>query len=520
VPELLKEGELFLEKYRIERLIGQGGMGAVFAAVNEALAKRVAIKVLLPEVASSKEAANRFINEARASDRITGDHVARVFDVGQTREGLSYMVLEYLDGQDVSQLLEARGGAALPIPDAVDIVLEALEGIAEAHSLGIVHRDLKPGNLFLARKSNGTQIVKVLDFGISKATNPFALGNSDHALTSTKSMLGSPLYMSPEQLRSSKSVDQRSDLWAMGVILYEMLSGVVPFNGESLGELFVAILEQPAVPLGHRRPEVPPQLVAVVHRCLERDPAKRVANAGELAQLLAPFASRAMSSVERIRSFSRSGNGSTVALAAAPPRPFTPGADASGSFSGSGSAVPVGAAISGSGVHAMPPMNAHAQTNQTWAETGGVKPSNKSIIGLVIGGGAFLAVAFVGVVAAVLHFGGKKADHPPVGADPLAVSSVVATPPPPPPTAPAVDTTVTAQPVATQAPPVVDTADAGTKVSSHTSSSHTSSSGTTKAGTSGSTKHGTTPSAPPPTTGAPPPVTAKPPPPDDVLRGR
>ena len=447
VVELLKEGDLFLEKYRIEKRIGQGGMGAVYAAVNEALAKRVAIKVLLPEVAKSKEAANRFINEARASDRITGEHVARVFDVGQTREGLSYMVLEFLDGEDVSQMLETRG-APTPIAEAVDIVLEALEAIAEAHAMGIVHRDLKPGNLFLARKANGARTVKVLDFGISKATNPFALGNSDHALTSTRSMLGSPLYMSPEQLRSSKNVDRRSDIWALGVILYEMLGGVVPFNGDTLGELFVAILEQPVVPVGHRRPEVPPALADVVHRCLERDPARRVQDAAELAQLLAPFASRSLGSVERVRSFSLGADG------AAPPLGALSGSvtDASGSV-----AVARSAAISGSGVLPSPP--SPGQTNASWAGSGAIgapPPGEKPRVPMRIAAVAGLVVLLLVVAGGGVAYMKSQASTSPstsATAEPVPPAPEVSAPAPSASaTAPASTSVAGAEPSATAAP--------------------------------------------------------------------
>ncbi|WP_394841625.1 serine/threonine protein kinase [Pendulispora brunnea] len=301
MSETLQEGELFLDKYRIERLIGKGGMGAVYAAVDTDLARRVAIKVLLAKIANMPQAVTRFINEGRAAARIEGEHVARVFAAGHTPNGLAYMVLEYLDGMDLAGVLRER--PRLPIGEAVDIVLETLEAVAEAHRHGIVHRDLKPGNLFLARKSNGQTIVKVLDFGISKATNPLAEAG-DHALTSTKATLGSPLYMSPEQLRSAKNVDRRSDIWSIGVILYEMLTGTLPFRGEALGELFAAILEQNPAPIAHYRPDVPQELQQVIYACLQRDPQHRFPEASHLAQALAPFAWRARGSVERVQSFS------------------------------------------------------------------------------------------------------------------------------------------------------------------------------------------------------------------------
>ncbi|WP_394825127.1 protein kinase domain-containing protein [Pendulispora albinea] len=297
----LEPGDLFLEKYRIERLIGKGGMGAVYAAVDVDLARRVAIKLLLPHIASIPQAVTRFVNEGRAAARIEGEHVARVYAAGRTPDGLAYMVLELLEGADLAELL--RRHPRMPVVHAVDFVLEALEAVAEAHHQGIVHRDLKPGNLFLARRSHGTETVKVLDFGISKVSNSLIEPSADHALTSTRSTLGSPLYMSPEQLRSAKNVDRRSDIWSVGVILYEMLAGVLPYHGEALGELFAAILEQNPIPIVQHRPDIPPALAAVVHRCLERDPQRRIADTLELALGLAPFGSRAAGSVERIRAF-------------------------------------------------------------------------------------------------------------------------------------------------------------------------------------------------------------------------
>jgi eukaryotic-like serine/threonine-protein kinase len=297
-PLMPKSGDVIAGKYRIEELIGRGGMGAVYSAQHELLFQRVAVKVLLAEAVSTPQAVTRFLNEARAAAKIQNEHVARVMDVGISDNGHPYMVIEYLDGADLSAILEHRG--KIPFTEAVDWVLQALEAIAQAHAFGIVHRDLKPSNLYLAERQNGSSIVKVLDFGISKSTNPFGSA-SDMALTSTKAMLGSPLYMSPEQLRSSKSVDARADIWALGVILHELIAGTVPFTGESLGELFVAILEQEPRSLREAAPDVPPALEQVVRHCLVRNVDHRFATVSELAQALAPFGSgRWASSVERI----------------------------------------------------------------------------------------------------------------------------------------------------------------------------------------------------------------------------
>ena len=302
-PGTIKEGlpqpgDLLAGKYRVERMIGRGGMGVVYCAEYEMLAQRVAIKLLLAEIVGIPEAVQRFHNEARAAAQIQSEHVARVMELGTLDTGVPFMVMEYLEGDDLGQLLEKRG--PLPAIEAVDHALQALEAIALAHARGIVHRDLKPANLFLARRTDGSTIVKVLDFGISKATNPLSPGSG--GMTSTKAMLGSPYYMSPEQLRSSKSVRAQTDIWSMGVILHELLTGSVPFRGENMGELFAAILEQPPAPVRTRRPDVDPDLEQIILRCLERNPAQRYASAAELSQALARHGSpRSQLAVERTR---------------------------------------------------------------------------------------------------------------------------------------------------------------------------------------------------------------------------
>ena len=278
-------GSLVGGKYRIERMIGQGAMGAVYAACHEALQKRVALKILFEEHVHSQETVNRFFNEARAAAGIESDHVARVLDVGQLETGAPFMALELLEGADLAAVLQQ--GTRLSVHDVVDWVLQALEALAEAHSLGIVHRDLKPANLFLARRRDGTRVVKVLDFGISKFSG---LTGAQPTFTVTSSILGSPVYMAPEQLRNAKSVDARADIWAMGVVIYELLSGSVPFVADSVAELFVAVLEHVPASLQTCRPDIPPELDEVVMRCLSRDVEARFRDVGELAVALAPFA--------------------------------------------------------------------------------------------------------------------------------------------------------------------------------------------------------------------------------------
>ena len=291
----IQAGDLVAGKYRVDRILGEGGMGVVVAATHEQLEQRVALKFLRPDLVSNVEIVRRFLREARAAVKIQSEHVARVLDVGATESGTPYMVMEYLDGEDLSQVLADRG--ALPVEETVRFVLEACEAIAEAHSLGIVHRDLKPANLFLARRPSGRSIVKVLDFGISKVPS----GGKDAATTSADALMGSPVYMSPEQMVAPEKVDVRTDVWCLGVVLYEMLSTKLPFEGETMPELVFTVVQKPHLPLRPVRPDIPEGLAAVVDRCLEKNQAHRFASVAELARALAPFApSRSAQSVERI----------------------------------------------------------------------------------------------------------------------------------------------------------------------------------------------------------------------------
>ena len=292
----LGEGEILAGKYRLERILGVGGMGVVVAAHHVHLDAKVAIKFLLPEMLAYPEAALRFAREARNAVRIANEHVARVWDVGTLDNGAPYMVMEYLQGADVSSLL-ARGGP-LSVEDAVDFVLQAMEAIAEAHALGIVHRDLKPANLFCIRRPDGRLSIKVLDFGISKAIVPGAV-SQNLATTAPATLMGSPFYMSPEQIESANLVDPRTDIWAMGVILFEILTGRVPFYGETIAEVTFKVAARP--PPSISRSDVPEGLERAVCTCLEKDRERRFRNVAELALALLPFGSkRAKASVERI----------------------------------------------------------------------------------------------------------------------------------------------------------------------------------------------------------------------------
>ncbi|HEY2509785.1 MAG TPA: serine/threonine-protein kinase, partial [Polyangiaceae bacterium] len=319
-------GDVLAGKYRVERLLGQGGMGAVFAASHELLRQRVAIKVILGERARDPASVARFLNEARAMARIQDEHVARVTDVGTLENGAAFMVLEYLDGMDLSDAIGARG--PLPVAEAIDYVVQALAALRQAHGLGIVHRDLKPSNLFLARRPDGSTCVKLLDFGISKAAGP--LDAPGGAITTTGAIMGSPMYMSPEQLRNSKDVDARTDLWSLGVVLYELLAGRPPFGGETVGEVLASVIEAEIPPL-QDRPDVPPALEAIFARCLAKKASERVASAAELAAALRPFASPStLATLERVcESSSVPGSGQATQALPMKARPSSPATGAS-----------------------------------------------------------------------------------------------------------------------------------------------------------------------------------------------
>jgi eukaryotic-like serine/threonine-protein kinase len=281
----LREGDVLAGKYRVERVLGAGGMGVVVAAHHLGLDTKVAIKLLLPEMLDQEEVVARFAREARAAARITNEHVARVFDVGALEDGAPYMVMEFLDGSDLSEWLKRRG--PLPVPEAVDFVLQACEAVAEAHAAGIVHRDLKPANLFCVRRSDGSLFIKVLDFGISKLTTT---GAQSAAMTATAALMGTPFYMSPEQMDSARVVDGRTDIWALGIVLFELLTGDRPFGGQTMPEICLSIATHPAPRIRQQRPDVLPSVEAAILKCLEKQRSERFSTIGEMAAALAPFA--------------------------------------------------------------------------------------------------------------------------------------------------------------------------------------------------------------------------------------
>jgi serine/threonine-protein kinase len=315
----VKRGDVLAGKYRVESVLGMGGMGVVVAATHLELLEPRAIKLMLPEALESQESVERFLREARAASRLLSEHVARVHDVGRLPTGAPYMVMEYLAGADLRVILRQRG--RIPVGEAVLYALQASEALAEAHAAGIVHRDLKPANLFLTARRDGSPCIKVLDFGISKVRS-----TDDPEMTTTQAVLGSPTYMSPEQMRSARSVDARTDVWSLGVILYRLITGDPPFQADNLTELITLVISTTPVPPSQVVPDVPEGFDDVLLRCLERDLDQRWASVGELAAALLPFApEEARGSVDRInRLLSGAGKPRSVPPPRSPPKSPTP----------------------------------------------------------------------------------------------------------------------------------------------------------------------------------------------------
>lgn len=401
----IQPGEILADKYRVDGVLGEGGMGVVLSATDLQLERDVAVKLLLREHLQRQEAHSRFLREARAAAKIKSEHVARVHEVGSLPSGELYLVMEHLRGADLSRVLADEG--PLSLGDACWFILQAAEALAEAHASGIVHRDLKPGNLFLARMPNGTSAIKVLDFGISKSLNTDA--SLDLSLTNTRSLLGSPMYMSPEQVRSARDVDQRTDIWSLGVVLYELLAGVPPFDAESFGELMVKILTVEPPSITERRPDLPAELGDVLKRALAKDREARFESLAELALELLPFAPRrARTNVERIVGTLKAAG--TLQDAIVLPPSMLPPATAPA-------------------VAAPPPPGSKTVTN--WGTTGSRPASSRQLKRLLAAGAcAFGLGGIIGVVA----LAGASEDAP--------AERVAAAPPPalePPPTTPSVE---------------------------------------------------------------------------------
>jgi serine/threonine protein kinase len=280
-------GEIVGGKYEILNVIGVGSIGFVVSAKRIDLGDEVALKFLRPEYLFNGELVSRFAREARIAVSIRSEHIVRVFDVGVTDTGAPFMVMERLDGRDLGRVLQDTGRLASPV--AVDYVLHVCEALATAHAKGIVHRDVKPENLFLSRL-HGTDIIKVLDFGVSKVALTGSPLDNAAPLVRTATPLGSPLYMSPEQVRACPDVDARADIWGVGCVLYELVVGAPAFDAPSLMQICALILESDPLPPKAIHPAVAADLLRVIERCLQKDPAHRFQSAADLATALAPFA--------------------------------------------------------------------------------------------------------------------------------------------------------------------------------------------------------------------------------------
>jgi len=282
----LAPGELVAGKYQVDRVLGVGGMGAVFSAVDLVTGERVALKCLLPIYCENVDVITRFLREGRATMRLKSEHIARVSATGALDSGVPYIVMEHLDGRDLRWVVKHSG--PLEVSEAAGYVGQVCAALAEAHALGIVHRDLKPANLFMTRRPDGSVLIKVLDFGIAKYTSPSLLGDQVE-MTKTQTILGSRAYMSPEQMLRPKEVDARADIWSLGVILYFFVTGKNPFAADTTEAMIMHIIQGAPPPLTELLPDLPRGFEAIVMRCLSKAREARFSNVTELARALAPF---------------------------------------------------------------------------------------------------------------------------------------------------------------------------------------------------------------------------------------
>lgn len=415
-------GTVLADKYRVDSVLGEGGMGVVVAATDTRLDRKVAIKFLLPEYARHAEAAQRFMREARAAVKIQSEYTARVLDVGSLETGSPYMVMQYLKGCDLAQRLKDEG--PLPVEEAALYVIQASEAIAEAHSYGIVHRDLKPANLFLAEQPDGSRKIKVLDFGISKVQEREGV---DASLTRTSSMMGSPLYMSPEQMRSTRAVDSRTDIWSLGVIFYELVTGRLPFIADSVPELSAKVLLEEPVPLSQEAPHLPLELELIVHRALNKKVDERYPSIAEFVVELLPYAPiRARQNVERISKLLRAAGLSTTDFHASRPPPAN--ADGSGAYASTQDAARTGERTgSRTGERSGERRDTHLSAgsgsfpSETAANFGSTKGPRTNVKRGLFAAATLLVVGGTIAVASVFSSGGAKdAEQPASAGQPVA----------------------------------------------------------------------------------------------------
>jgi serine/threonine-protein kinase len=376
-PEDYAVGSVLAGKFRIERVIGIGSMGVVLAATHLGIDEKVAIKFIRSEMQKLPGVLARFAREAKAAVRLKSEHIAQVLDVGVSDSIGPYIVMEYLEGQNLAEILESQG--PLEIRRAAYYVMQACEALAMAHANGITHRDIKPENLFVTRQGD-RELVKLLDFGISKAALTGKVFGDDLSEGDSACLLGTPLYMSPEQIRATAEVHHPTDIWSLGAVLYELITGRSAFVADSVAQVWNRILETNPGPLAHYCPHAPAELQVVIDRCLEKDPGKRFASVADLALALQPFApSRARQHAQRASTIL--GRVSDSAYPSAPPSMASLRATAVGR-----SSRPSGARLTLSEAASAPP----ASSRQSWVVTPRPSRGRWAVLGLI--GAALIAV--------------------------------------------------------------------------------------------------------------------------------
>ena len=447
MPEV---GDVLSQKYELLRLLGQGGMGAVFEARHALIGKRLAVKFLHPQLAEEPELVARFSREAQAAAAIGHRSIIDITDIGTAEDGSVYLVMEYLEGRDFNELIEGNRGT-LQVDQVAYVAAQTLSALAAAHDAGIVHRDLKPHNIFLVATGQALPDIKLLDFGISKMTHS---GNPEERLTKTGTMMGTPYYMAPEQAKGARDIDHRVDIYAMGVIMYEALSGTVPFTAENTLALVYEILTSDFVPLRVHRPDLPMQIEEIVRKAMDRNVDGRFATAEEMLQAVLPFMSDSardrvtipgrlpsaqLSSVDASMS-----SGATGTPTAATMPGSTPAVDVgtAPTMSASDGTMPASASAMSASDGTMPasaPAMSASDANMSWQSAVREEPdAPRSRLGLVVGliGGALVLgiLAVIGIVMLWSVGNDEPASASPPPAAPVPTGEAVPRPLPPPPT--------------------------------------------------------------------------------------